>query len=344
MKSGQRFSRARSFGAAIHFAAIMVLCFLGRSEIHAQGPVKVPFPYSPVNASSLHWMIAKDTKIFDKYRLDVDMIYMGASSLILQSMLSGSANLAGLAGPVIISNVLRGGDVIIVAATTPLTISVMARATIEKGEDLRGKKIGISRLGAVPHFAIQLILQRFGVKDAVILQVGGQPEAAAALRRGAIDAAVLGLPHTHLLQKDGFRELVGHQDYVKLGIKFVSSGVAVRRSYASRNRDVVVRFIKATLEGIKTMTMQESLAKQVFARYSRQSDPQVLDQIYKFALETVSKDPTIPKEAIVSMARLMGELGLVDRSAAMSTPAEAYYDDSYVEEIKQSGFLQELWK
>lgn len=343
MKSGQS-SRARSFTGAIHFAAIMVLCFLGRSEIHAEGPVKLPFPYSPINASSLHWMIAKDTKIFDKYRLDVDMIYMGASSLILQSMLSGSANLAGFAGPAIISNVLRGGDVITVAATTPLTISVMTRPTIEKGEDLRGKKIGISRLGAVPHFAIQLILERLGVKDAVILQVGGQPEAAAALRRGAIDAAVLGTPHTHLLKKDGFRELFGHQDYLKLGIKFISGGVAARRSYANKNREVVIRFIKATLEGIKTMTTQESLAKRVFARYSRQSDPQVLDHVYKFALETVSKDPTVPKEAIVSMARLMGELGLVDRSVAMSTPAEAYYDDSYVEEIKQSGFLKELWK
>jgi ABC-type nitrate/sulfonate/bicarbonate transport system substrate-binding protein len=102
-------------------------------------------------------MVAKEAKIFDKYALDVDLVFMGASSLILQSMLSGS-NLAGFAGPAIVSNVLKGGDVITVAATTPFTISVMARPGIEKVEDLRGKKIGISRLGAVPHFAIQLIL------------------------------------------------------------------------------------------------------------------------------------------------------------------------------------------
>jgi len=178
----------------------------------------------------------------------------------------------------------------------------------------------------------------------VILQVGGQPEGAAALRRGAIDAAVLSLPHTHLLQKDGFRELFGHQDYNKFGIKFLSGGVAARRSYATKHRDVVVRFIKATLEGIKTMSAQESLAKRIFAKYARQSDPQVLDQIQKFAVATVSRDPAIPKEAIISMARLMADFGLVDRNAAASTPAEAYYDDSYVNEIKQSGFLKELWR
>jgi ABC-type nitrate/sulfonate/bicarbonate transport system substrate-binding protein len=272
------------------------------------------------------------------------MVFMGASSLILQSMLSGAANLAGFAGPAIIANVLRGGDVILVAATTPLTISLMTRPEIARAEDLKGKKIGISRLGAVPHFAVQLVLERFSVKDATILQMGGQPEAAAGLRRGAVDAAVLSLPHTFLLAKDGYRELIGPQDYAKLGIKFVSSGIAARRSYASKNRDIVVRLIKATSEGIKTMSAQEAFAKKTFSRYARQSDPQVLDEIYRFALATVEKDPAVPKDAIQSMARLMGDWGLVDRSSVNNTPIDVFYDNSYVEEVKQSGFLKELWR
>lgn len=326
------------------FVFVLAVSVLTAARLPAQTPTKIAFPYSPINSSSLHWMVAKEAKIFDKYGLDVEMVFMGASSLILQSMLSGSANIAGFAGPAIVSNVLRGGDVITVAATTPFTISVMARPGIDKVEDLRGKKIGISRLGAVPHFAIQLILEKFNVKDAVILQMGGQPEAAAGLRRGVVDAAVLSLPHTHLLQKDGFREIFSHADYNKFNIKFLSGGVAARRSYAGKNRDVVLRFIKATLEGIKAMTAQESLAKRVFAKYARQSDPQVLDEIHKFAVDTVSRDPAIPKDAIVSMARLMADFGLVDRAAAINTPAEAYFDGSYVDEIKQSGFLKELWR
>jgi ABC-type nitrate/sulfonate/bicarbonate transport system substrate-binding protein len=55
----------------------------------------------------------------------------------------------------------------------------MTRPEIDRVEDLKGRKIGISRLGAVPHFAIQLLLERFSVKDATVLQMGGQPEAAA---------------------------------------------------------------------------------------------------------------------------------------------------------------------
>jgi ABC-type nitrate/sulfonate/bicarbonate transport system substrate-binding protein len=154
----------------------------------------------------------------------------------------------------------------------------------------------------------------------------------------------LSLPHTHSLQKEGFREIFSHSDYNKFNIRFLSSGIASRRSYANRNRDVVVRFIKATLEGIKAMSVQESFVKQVFAKYARQSDPQVLEQIQKFAIETVSRDPAIPKDAIVSMARLMADFCLADRNAVSNTPAESYYDESYVNEIKQSGFLKELWK
>lgn len=202
-------------------AAVLLAALLTVTPLHAQSATKITFPYSPTNSSSLHWMVAKEAKIFDKYALDVDLVFMGASSLILQSMLSGSANLAGFAGPAIVSNVLRGGDVINVAATTPFTISLMARPAIEKVEELRGKKIGISRLGAVPHFAIQLIRERFDIKDAVILQMGGRPEGAAALRRGAIDAPVLSLPHTHLLQKEGFREIFSHSDYNKQHQVFV---------------------------------------------------------------------------------------------------------------------------
>ena len=65
-------------------------------------------------------MIAKDAKIFEKHGVDVDLIFMGASALIIQSMLSGAANIAGFGGPAIVTNVLRGGDVISVAATVPL--------------------------------------------------------------------------------------------------------------------------------------------------------------------------------------------------------------------------------
>ena len=328
------------------FVLVFVLLLVTRPALSAQGQslIKIPFPYSPINASSLPWMIAKDAKLFEKHGLDVDLVYFGASSLILQTMLSGSANYAGFAGPAIISNVLKGGDVITVAALTPMNIPLITKASIEKPEELHGKKIGISRLGAVPHFAIQLILERFGIKDAAILQMGGQPEAATALRKGIVDGAMVSAPTSFQLVKEGFRELMGAPEYHKFGIKFVSQGIAARRGYAAKNRDVTIRLIRGTMEAVKVMWSQESLAKKVLSKYTRQTDPDLLDRTYKQALETVNRDPATPREAIASTARLMADLNLVDRAAVISASVDSFYDNSYVDEFKQSTLYKELWR
>jgi len=326
------------------FFALATFLMIGIPDLYAQGLVKVLFPYSVVNYSSLPWMIAKDAGLFRKHDLDVDLIFMGSSSLIIQSMLAGSVPVAGVAGPAVISSVVSGGDVVTVANLAPLTIALMVNPTIEKPEDLKGKKIGVPRLGAVAHFAIRLILDRHGIKDTTILQMGSQPEAAAGMRRDAIDGAMISPPLTYVLEKEGYRELVGPQDYRRLGIQFVSQGISARRSFIAKNRDVVARLMKATMEGMKLMSSQENLAKKILSKYTRQTDPESLDRAYRFGLDTLNKDPTIPREAIVSMVRLMADLGLVDRAAAASTPPEAFYDNSVVDEMKRTGFLRELWK
>jgi ABC-type nitrate/sulfonate/bicarbonate transport system substrate-binding protein len=251
---------------------------------------------------------------------------------------------AGVAGPAVISSVVSGGDVVTVANLAPLTIALMVKPAIEKPEDLKGKKIGVPRLGAVAHFAIRMILDRHGIKDATILQMGSQPEAAAGMRRGAIDGAMISLPLNYVLEKEGFRQLVGPQDYRRLGIQFISQGISARKSFIAKNRDLVARLIKATLEGMKQMSVQEALAKKILSKYTRQTDPESLDRAYRFGLETLNKDPTIPREAIVSMVRLMADLSLVDRTAAAGTPPESFYDNSFVDDMKKSGFLRDLWK
>lgn len=325
-------------------AALILFCISSKAPVYGQTPTKVLFPYSVVNYSSLPWMIAKDAGLFRKYDLDVDLVFMGSSSLILQSMLSGAVPLAGVAGPAVISSVAAGGDVTTIANLAPLTIALMVKPTIEKPEDLRGKKIGVPRLGAVAHFAIRMILDRHGIKDAAILQMGSQPEAAAAMRRDAIDGAMISLPLNYTLAKEGFRELVGPQDYRRLGIQFVSQGISARKSFAGKNRDLVLRVMKATMEGMKLMSAQELLAKKILAKYTRQTEPESLDRAYRFGLETLNRDPTIPREAILSMVRLMADLNLVERNAAATTAPEAYYDNSFIDEMKTTGFLRELWK
>ncbi|MBF8286042.1 MAG: ABC transporter substrate-binding protein, partial [Anaerolineales bacterium] len=78
----------------------------------AQDLTKVPFPYGPLGLNSLPWVVAKEARLFEKNGLEVEMVYVGASAVMVQSMLSGAANLAGFGGPAVVTNVLRGGDII----------------------------------------------------------------------------------------------------------------------------------------------------------------------------------------------------------------------------------------
>src|SRR5262245_21166293 len=99
------------------FSALGLFLITSALDLYAQGLVKVLFPYSVVNYSSLPWMIAKDAGLFRKHDLDVDLVFMGSSALIIQSMLSGSVRVAGVAGPAGISRVLSSAAVVTVAYT-----------------------------------------------------------------------------------------------------------------------------------------------------------------------------------------------------------------------------------
>jgi hypothetical protein len=72
---------------------------------------KVRFPFSPISCHSLPFLIAHEARMCENYGFEVDPIFAGGSSLIVHAMLAIEADLAGVAGPAVISNVLRGGAV-----------------------------------------------------------------------------------------------------------------------------------------------------------------------------------------------------------------------------------------
>jgi ABC-type nitrate/sulfonate/bicarbonate transport system substrate-binding protein len=306
---------------------------------------KVPFPYGPLGLNSLPWVVAKEARFFEKNRLDVDMVYVGASAVIVQSMLSGSANLAGFGGPAVITNVLRGGDIVQVAAMAPyFTQSLLVRSDIRELRALQGKKVGITRFGSVTDFALRTLVERHNVKDVSVLQMGGFPEAVAGLSRGAIDAAVLSPPHTFRMVKEGFRELVTPKDLRSFGSGFLTQGIVARRAFATSHRDVVLRMIKTTIEATKHAATNEEFTKKLISKYLGVNDADVLRQSYLYVTETFVREPFVPETTMQSMVQRMVQVNMIDAKSAQSVPTSAYFDNSFVAELKQSGFLDNVWK
>jgi ABC-type nitrate/sulfonate/bicarbonate transport system substrate-binding protein len=310
----------------------------------AQAPKKVPFPFSPIGLNCLPWFVAKDARLFDKHGIDFDPVFIGASSALFNAMLSGAADVAGSGGPAVISNILKGGDIIHITAMVPrFTQSIMVKGEIKKPEDMAGKKIGVSRLGTVTHFALQTALDGYGVKNVTILQMGGQPEAFAGLSRGSVDGAVFSPPYNFQLKKLGYNELVSPSELAKL-TPFITNGIVARRSVAEKDKDTVIKTIKGTAEAIRIIQTDREFTKKVMAKWMPMSDAEMVEQVYRFATENFAKEGHVPEAALRGMVKQMVQSNLADAKMAVATPLTAYYDNRYVDEVKRSGFFDQLWR
>ena len=252
--------------------------------------------------------------------------------------------MAGSGGPAVISNILQGGDIIHITAMVPrFTQSIMVKSEIKKPEDMVGKKLGVSRLGTVTHFALQTLLDGYGIKDVTLLQMGGQPEAFAGLSRGSIDGAVFSPPYNFQLKKQGYNELASPTDLAKL-TPFITNGIVARRSVAEKDKDTVIKTIKGTAEAIKLIQTDREFTKKVMSKWMPMKDADLVEQSYRFATENYSKEGVVPEAALRGMVKQMVQSNLIDAKAAANTPMTAYYDSRYVEEVKQSGFFDQLWR
>ena len=328
------------------FAGCLILALIALNGARAgSAPDKIKFPYSPISWNSLPWWMAKDAGHFERNGLDVDLFYEGASSAIVQAMLAGEANFAGLAGPSIVSNVLGGGDVIQIAAVVKtFTVPMYAQASIKEVAQLKGQKVAVSRFGSISHIAALNIFQKAGVTGATIIQSGGTPESAAALMSGAVAAAMVPPPQSLMLRDKGFRELVGVKQFREWNIPVVENGVAARRSFIDKNPNVAKRFVRAAFEGIRTIYVDKEQTLKVLAKYTKVNDDKILDESYRFSVEALSKEGFMPPEAFTALLEQMIGQKSIDEAASKKLPITAYFDNRFVNELEKEGFFKKLWQ
>src|SRR5215471_12289978 len=254
-------------------ATLLLPLFFAGPSFPTLAATKVTFPFTPISAASLPWWVAKESHYYENHGLDVDMIYVGASPVIIQAMLGGQAGVGAGGGPPLVTNVLQGGDVVEVATTVPYAIqSLIVKSDIKTTADLVGKKVGISRLGAIPHYTLQAIVKLYNVQEINIVQTGTTTQAITGLSQGLVDGIITSAPFTFRLMKDGYRELGSPKDFKKAGVQFLIQGLVARKSFAVKNREVVIGMIKATMEGVRQMFVNEKQTKSVLAKYTRQTD------------------------------------------------------------------------
>ena len=137
--------------------------------------------FTPINAAV--W-IAEDKGLFKKYGIDPEVIVVGgASAGGVSSLLAGDIQFLTGGGGAVINAALSGADVVMVASIVNKGVQrVMARADLKRPEDLKGKRIGVTRLGASSHMVLLLMLRAWKMNptDVQAIQVGSSPAMMAA--------------------------------------------------------------------------------------------------------------------------------------------------------------------
>lgn len=323
------------------YCGAVVFLLLGFMPCVGAGADKlIGFHSARTMSQSMPW-IAEEAGLFRKNDIDFQLVYISSSPMVTAALLSGDGEVAINGGEGIIRAFIQGAtDLVFVgSAKNTLTHSILAKPDIKKPEDLKGKKLGVSRLGSNSHYFVIQALRKYGMEptDVTFIQTGGQVENLMALFNGAVDAATMTGPAggTKAIAQ-GFRYVVYGPD---LQIPFAAATLVTRRSLITKRGPVVEKFVRIMAEAIKIMFADKELTYKVLGKQLRISDRKVLDAAYDEEIKVMEPRLEFKTEAFQS---ILDETAKVDPRAKKIKPQDLI-DRRYVDGLEKSGFFDKLW-
>jgi ABC-type nitrate/sulfonate/bicarbonate transport system substrate-binding protein len=139
--------------------------------------------------------LTREAGIFKKYNLDAELLYIAGGPLSTQALIAGDVAISFAAAGALISANLSGADVIILGATLDtLPFELYSVPSIKEPAQLRGTRLGVSRLGTTTDFVARYLLKKWGLqpdKDVAIFQAGSAPQVFAVLKSGAVQSGII---------------------------------------------------------------------------------------------------------------------------------------------------------
>lgn len=239
--------------------------------------------------------VAQDAGIFRKHGFGLELVFIAGGSLSTQALIGKSLDLLQTGGPPFLNAYLRGARLKIIGGVTNILPYVLISGSrITTAEQLRGKKIGISRFGSNTDFVVRLALGHLGLipSDVTILQVGGSQSRLVALKAGTIDATVLSPEEALAAQKVGLNTLL---DFVAKGVEFPHVNMVAREDYLQTQATQVKRFMVAYVEGIRFFKTHKDEAVRKMMVLSRLNDREIAEKAFDVYSRSLPDDgrPTI---------------------------------------------------
>jgi NitT/TauT family transport system substrate-binding protein len=316
---------------------LSLLAFSYPVTARAESPVLAGVAGPGINL--VYAYLAQDTGLWRKYGVDVKLLLFESGSTLAQVARSGEIKIAINSAPTTIAARAQGADSIIVAAAVnTLPYSLITAKGITSWDQLKGKRVGISRFGSGTDTAIRLICKKFGLdpaKDLIILQGGTQPTRLQALLAGALDATLVSPPLDFIAKKQGWSVLI---NVAQLGIPYPQLVIETTDRLNHDNPKLVKGFLKGFVEAIYYSARFKNETKKVITKYLKTSDPEILDATYESFIKVTdySAEPNLD-----GIRNAIDEVALRVPAAKTKKPQE-FVDMRFLKELQSETFFKQL--
>ena len=321
--------------AAIFIATLVIL-----GANYKTGEAKSTLAYiSDSPSSSVPFWIAKETGLFKKRGLDIDMLYINGSTRGIQSLVAGDLDFTGAVGTSAINGRLAGGDIFIInSLVNTLPYYIVGKPEIKSAEDLKGRSAATHIPGTSADFALRLALGRYGIPYESIkaVMVGGSPARVAAVMNGQLDFTMVTEPGKIKAEKAGLKVIM---DMAKLDIPFQFTCAVTTGQMIREQPEKVMGFVKAMAEAVHFYKTNKDEVINIMQKYTRGQDRKVLEGAY------AAYDEMLVRDTYPTMEGLQNTLDVQSAwdPKAVGAKAKDIVNLRFVNELKKSGFIDRLY-
>ena len=301
---------------------------------------KLILAHVAINPSQSMLHMAKDSGILAKYGFTAEVVLIPGTPRTIQALIAGDLDYVAAGAPASLRARAQGADVVILSALANFSsqrVFVKANSKLSSVKDLKGKIIGVTQFGSGGDTFLRAALRKIGLRESevTILQMGGTPGVAQGLESGRIEVGVLGDSGMLLVFRGLARPLEGASAR-ELGFRGVDAPLTTTERKIKADRAAVLRFMQAYVETIHFFQTNKAGAARILQRYMRGVSEEHITLWCDELRASLKQVPYADEEA------LHAELEMMNAPNLQIPPG--YVNNSILDEIKKSGFIEKIYK
>ena len=300
---------------------------------------KLRVAYPAIAPGSTPLWVTAERGIWRSYGFDVEPILVSGGARAVPALVSASVQFLIGSDTGVTTAMLQGIPLVRLGVTmNTLGSSLLTQPAIQSVKDLKGKVLGISRGRDASYMRLAKLLRDNGLnpsEDVKFLSIGGgEGGRLSAVKAGVIQGTMLFPP----------LDLIGRNEGLKILAKFdvptPGGGLNVTGATVKQHRTLAIAFLKGYMEGIHYMLRHKEESLKVLRKYFQNSDMAAMDYLYDETTRRLEKDLRANPESI----RFHFDMAALDDPRAAKFSDKEFWDSSLVEEIRRSGFIDQLYK